>query len=92
MTLKVISVMRIFKNLTFHSDTGWPGRQPKVSVDSGAYDNIQGTSTHFVSKFVIFKNGKEIDVMYFSVVLISKECIFKEILSTRSLVIKIILI
>ena len=56
------------------------------------YDNIQGTRTHFVSKFVIFQNGKEIDVMYFSVVLISKECIFKEILSTRSLVIKIIFI
>ena len=56
------------------------------------YDSSQGTRPHFVSKYVIFQNGQKIDILHFSVLLVSMECIFGEILSTSGLVIKITLI
>ena len=44
------------------------------------------------SKYVIFQKGQKSDVMHFSVVWINKEGIFRGIISTRGLVIKIIFI
>ena len=54
-----------------------------------AYDNIQGTGTHFVSKSEFFQSYKKTDLSQYFVYCIHMEHISSGIFSTRGLVTKI---
>ena len=57
-----------------------------------AYDNIRGTGTHFVSKYLFFQSHRKKDSSLFFVHCIRIEHISSAIFSTRGLVTKIVFI